>query len=97
MAKFVMLGNWTEKGTQNVNETLKRARGVRELFASMGVNAREFFWTMGHYDVVLTFDAPDDETMMRATLAVVKQGYLKTTTLRALGEQEMERVLAELK
>jgi len=52
---------------------------------------------MGHYDVVLTFDAPDDETMMRATLAVVKQGYLKTTTLRALGEQEMERVLAELK
>ncbi|HKE38680.1 MAG TPA: GYD domain-containing protein [Casimicrobiaceae bacterium] len=97
MAKFVMLGNWTEKGTQNVNETLKRARGVRELFASMGVNAREFFWTLGQYDVVLTFDAPDDETMMRATLAVVKQGYLKTTTLRALGEQEMERVLAELK
>lgn len=97
MAKFVMLGNWTEKGVQNVNETLKRARGVRELFASMGVNAREFFWTMGQYDVVLTFDAPDDETMMRATLAVVKQGYLKTTTLRALGEQEMERVLAQLK
>ena len=97
MAKFIMLGNWTEKGVQNVNDTLKRARGVRELFASMGVNAREFFWTMGQYDVVLTFDAPDDETMMRATLAVVKQGYLKTTTMRGLGEQEMERVLADLK
>lgn len=97
MAKYVMLGNWTEQGVRNVKDTVERARGVRELFASMGVNAREFFWTMGQYDVILTFDAPDDETMMRATLAVVMRGNLRTTTLRALGEQEMERVLAELK
>ena len=97
MAKYVMLGNWTEQGVRNVKDTVERARGVRELFASMGVNAREFFWTMGQYDVILTFDAPDDETMMRATLAVVMRGNLRTTTLRALGEQEMERVLAEVK
>ena len=97
MAKYVMLGNWTEQGVRNVKDTVARARGVRELFASMGVNAREFFWTMGQYDVILTFDAPDDETMMRATLAVVMRGNLRTTTLRALGEQEMERVLAEVK
>jgi len=94
MAKYVMLGNWTEQGIRNVKDTVKRAHGVREHFAKLGVSAREFFWTMGQYDVVLTFDAPDDETMMRATLAVVSQGNLKTTTLRALGEQEMERVLA---
>ena len=35
--------------------------------------------------------------MMRATLAVLMRGNLRTTTLRALGEQEMERVLAEVK
>ena len=38
---------------------------MREQFASMGVNAREFFWTLGQYDVVLTFDAPDDELLWR--------------------------------
>jgi uncharacterized protein with GYD domain len=97
MAKYVMLGNWTEQGVRNVKDTVERARGVRELFASMGVNAREFFWTMGQYDVILTFDAPDDETMMRATLAVVMRGNLRTTTLRALGEQEMERVLEDVR
>jgi len=96
MAKYIMLGNWTDEGVRNAKDTVKRARAVREHFASLGVNAREFFWTMGQYDVVLTFDAPDDEAMMRATLAVAMQGNLRTTTLRGLNEQEMERVLASI-
>ncbi len=96
MAKYVMLGNFTEQGIRNVRDTLKRARAVREQFASMGVNAREFFWTQGQYDVVLTFEAPDEETMMRATLAVAMAGNMRTETLRGFGEQEMERVLSGL-
>ena len=96
MAKYIMLGNWTEKGVLNAKDTVKRARAVREQFASLGVNAREFFWTMGQYDVVLTFDAPDEETMMRATLAVAMAGNLRTQTLRGLSEQDMERVLASI-
>jgi uncharacterized protein with GYD domain len=67
MGKYIMLGNWTDQGVRDAKNTAKRARAVREQFASLGVNAREFFWTMGQYDVVLTFDAPDDETKMRAT------------------------------
>src|SRR5438876_4174365 len=96
VAKYIMQGNWTDQGVRSSKDTVKRARAVREQFAGLGVNAREFFWTMGQYDVVLTFDAPDDETMMRATLAVAMAGNLRTTTLRALGEQEMERVIASI-
>ncbi len=96
MAKYIMLGNWTDQGVRDAKDTVKRAKAVREQFAKLGVNAREFFWTMGQYDVVLTFDAPDDETMMRATLAVAMAGNLRTTTLRGLGEQEMERVIASI-
>jgi len=96
MAKFIMLGKWTDQGVRNAKDTVKRSRAVREQFAKLGVNAREFFWTMGEYDVVLTFEAPDDETMMRATLSVAVEGYLRTQTLRALSDQEMERVIASL-
>jgi uncharacterized protein with GYD domain len=96
MPKFVMLGHFTEKGIGGVKDTVARARAVREQFAKMGVNAREFFWTMGRYDVVLTFEAPDEETMMRATLAVAMAGNLTTETLRGFGEQEMDRVLSGL-
>lgn len=96
MAKYVLLANWTDQGARNAKDTVTRGRAVQELFASLGVNAREFFWTMGQYDAVLIIDAPDDETVMKAAVAVGAQGNLRTTTLRALSEQEMERVLSEL-
>ena len=96
MAKYVLLANWTDQGARDAKDTVKRARAVRELIASKGVNPREFFWTMGQYDAVLMIDAPDDETVMRAALAVATQGNLRTTTLRAFGEQEMEGVLGGL-
>lgn len=96
MAKYVMLVNWTDQGARGVKGTVERARAVRELFASMGVNAREFFWTMGQYDAVLAIDAPDEDTAMRAALAVAAQGNLRTTTLRAFNDQEMERLLKDL-
>ncbi len=96
MAKYVLLVNWTEQGIRNVKDTVARSRAAREAFAGLGVNAREFFWTMGQYDCVLTVEAPDDETMMRAVLAVARQGNIRTTTLRAFNEKEMESVLGSL-
>lgn len=96
MGKYVLLGNWTDRGVQDVKETVRRSRAAREAFAAMGVNAREWFFTLGQYDVVLTVDAPDDETVTRATLALARQGNLRTTTLRGFGEKEMEAILESL-
>src|SRR5262245_31393709 len=96
MPKYVLLGNWTEQGARNVKDTVKRARAAREAFAGMGVNAREWFFTLGQYDVVLTVDAPDDETLSRAVLALTSLGNLRTATLRGFSEKEMEGVLSGL-
>lgn len=96
MAKYVVLVNWTDQGVRNAKDTVKRARAARQAFESMGVKAGEFYWTVGSYDLVLTMDAPDDETATRASLAVSMQGNIRTTTLRAFGEQEMERIVAAL-
>ena len=96
MSKYVMLGNWTDQGVRNVKDTVKRSRLARELFAAMGVNAREWIFTLGQYDVVLTVEAPDDETLTKAALALALQGNLRTTTLRGFGEKEMETILAGL-
>lgn len=93
MAKYVMLGNWTDQGARNAKDTVKRARAAREEFAAMGVNAREWFFTLGQYDVVLTVEAPDDETLTRAALSLAMKGNLRTATLRGFSEKEMEGVL----
>ena len=97
MSKYILLCNWTEQGMRNVKETVKRSRAARELFASIGVNAREWFFTLGKYDVVLTVEAPDDETLTRATLSLAAQGNLRTTTMRGFGEKEMEQITAALR
>jgi len=96
MGKYILLGKWTDQGVRDVKNTVKRSRAAREAFAAMGVNAREWFFTLGHYDVVLTVEAPDDETLTRATLSLEMLGNLRTTTLRGFGEKEMESILSAL-
>jgi uncharacterized protein with GYD domain len=96
MGKYVLLGNWTDQGVRDVKNTVKRSRAAREAFAAMGVNAREWFFTLGPYEVVLTVDAPDDETLTKATLALAAHGNLRTMTMRGFGEKEMEGLLDSL-
>jgi uncharacterized protein with GYD domain len=45
---------------------------------------------------VATVEAPDDETATKMSLALSMQGNVRTTTLRAFGESEMERILQPL-
>jgi uncharacterized protein with GYD domain len=96
MGKYILLGNWTDQGARDVKNTVKRSRAAREAFAAVGVNAREWFFTQGKYDVVLTVEAPDDETLTKATLSLAAQGNMRTTTLRGFGEKEMEALLSAL-
>lgn len=93
MAKYILLGNWTDQGAREVKNTVQRSRAAREAFAAMGVNAREWFFTLGQYDVVLTVEAPDDETLTRAVLALATKGAMRTSTLKAFGEKDMEEII----
>lgn len=96
MAKYVVLLNWTDQGARSVKETVQRARTVRQSFEALGVRMTDISWTLGQYDVVVTLEAPDDETVTRAGLALALQGNVRSTTLRAFGEKEMEKILQGL-
>jgi uncharacterized protein with GYD domain len=54
------------------------------------------WWTLGQYDVVCTLEAPDDEAITRAGLALGMQGNVRSTTLRAFDETEMARIIQSL-
>ena len=57
---------------------------------------KESYWTLGQYDVVAVFEAPDDETMTAFSLSVAKLGNVKTQTLRAFSAKEMTSILAKM-
>jgi uncharacterized protein with GYD domain len=96
MATYIVLTTFTDQGIRNAKDTTKRADAVRELAKKFGVTAREFFWTLGSYDVVAIFEAPDDSSMTALGLAIGASGNVRTQTLRAFSREEMNRVLAKL-
>ncbi|HEX6136169.1 MAG TPA: GYD domain-containing protein [Casimicrobiaceae bacterium] len=96
MATYIVLSNFTDQGIHNVKETTKRADAVRELAQKMGVTMKDVYWTVGKYDVVVTFDAPDDASMTALCLAIGSAGNVRTQTLRAFTKDEMSKVLGKL-
>ncbi|MET7671852.1 GYD domain-containing protein, partial [Micromonospora luteifusca] len=52
-------------------------------------------WTVGPYDLVAVVEAPDDETATAALLQLGGAGNVRTTTLRAFGREEMDRIVAK--
>ena len=61
MATYIVLSSFTEQGVRNIKDTTKRADSVRDLARKFGATVRDIYWTMGHHDVVVVFDAPTDQ------------------------------------
>ncbi len=96
MPTYISLVNYTDQGVQNIKNAPKRIRDFRKLIASMGGKLKSVHLTMGSYDLVVISEAPDDETITKATLTVAGQGNIRTTTMRAFDEAEMKRIVSSL-
>lgn len=96
MANYIVLSSFTEQGIRSVKDTTKRADAVRDLAKKFGVTAKEFYWTLGTWDVVVVFDAPDDASMTALGLAIGAAGNVRTQTMRAFSREEMNGILAKL-
>lgn len=96
MATYIVLSSFTDQGVRSVKDTAKRADAVKDLAKKFGATAKEFYWTLGSYDVVAIFDAPDDASMTALGLAIGGGGNVRTQTMRAFSREEMNGVLAKL-
>ncbi len=86
MAIYIMLVNYTQQGIENIKDSPDRLDRARELLQSLGGEVREFYLTMGAYDVVATIEAPDDETVAKFVLAAGSHGNVRTPK-SAIGSQ----------
>ena len=97
MATYIGLIQFTDQGIRNVKDTVKRGDAAIAEAEKMGTKVVEEFWTMGAYDAVVLFEAPDDETMSAFMLKIGSLGNVKSHTLRAFRRSEMEDILAKIK
>jgi uncharacterized protein with GYD domain len=96
MATYILLANYTEQGIKGIKDTVKRTSAVNDLAKKAGITMKESYWTLGAYDVVAIFEAPNDETMTAFSLSVAKLGNVKTQTLRAFASKEMTGILEKM-
>ena len=97
MAMYVSLIQFTDQGIRNIKDTVKRGDAAMAEAQKLGMKITEEFWTMGAYDVVVMFDAANDETMSAFMLKIGSLGNVKSQTLRAFRREEMENILAKIK
>jgi uncharacterized protein with GYD domain len=96
MSRYVLLLNWTDQGIRAAKETVKRAASARQMIEKMGGRVSECVWTLGNYDLVLIVEAPDDQTLTAMCVKLASLGNVRTTTLRAFSELEMEKILQKV-
>jgi uncharacterized protein with GYD domain len=96
MATFITTLKFTEKGIQGFHESPKRAAAFKASTKKMGLKIIGLYWTLGSFDGVIVFDAPDDKTATAAMLSLASKGNVQTTTARAFDAGEIEEVIGIL-
>jgi uncharacterized protein with GYD domain len=96
MTTYVALVNWTDQGMRDVANSPKRLDAARKELENMGGHLQNVYMTMGKYDLVLAYDAPDDAVAARFSLLLGKQGNVRTKTLKAFPEAAYREIIASL-
>jgi len=97
MTTYVMLTKWTEKGMVNVKDSPKRLDSAKKALKDLGGEFKAVYMTMGDYDLVAVYDAPDDAVAARFTLILGMLGNVRTTTLKAFPEAAYREIINSLR
>lgn len=90
---FIATINFTQQGIANIQDTCKRAEEFKKAAKKLGVKVVETYWTLGPFDGLLVFDAPDEETATALMLHLGSQGHVQTQTARAYKAADMKKIL----
>ncbi len=96
MPAYVMLANWTDQGARQVKDSPKRVDTARKALADMGGEFKSLYMTMGDYDLIVIYEAPDDAVAARFTLLLGQMGSVRTRTLKAFPEAAYREIINSL-
>ena len=96
MPTYVLLANWTDQGARNVKESPRRLETAKKSLREMGGEFRSIFMTLGEYDLVMIYDAPDDAVAARFSLVLAQMNSVRTRTLKAFPEAAYREIINSL-
>jgi uncharacterized protein with GYD domain len=85
---FVSFGKFRKKPTK---EMTTQVSNLMNDMKKEGVKFLAFYWTLGRYDSVAIFEAPDEKTAMKGNIKV--GDFVATETLVAIPREEAHKLL----
>lgn len=96
MPTYIVLARFRDRYFENMQGTAERSAAGRGAAEALGCKVLGAYMTSGRYDVVRIFEAPDEVTMAKVTLALNALGHEETETLRAFSGPEMAEILTSV-
>ena len=96
MPTYVMLANWTDQGARQIKDSPKRLDTAKRALTEMGGEFKALYMTMGDFDVIVIYEAPDDAVAARFTLVLGPDRAAVTRTLKAFPEAAYREIINSL-
>ena len=93
MPSYVLLLNYTDEGMRNIKYLPQHVNALRLAVESAGGRLPHIYLTLGQYDLVAIIEAPSDQVCVSITLGLCSLGNVRSTTLKAFGEDELFSVV----
>ena len=93
MPVYISLMKWTSQGLGGMPAWRDRIEEAERAIQERGGRLVTTYVTLGRYDLVEIFEAPNDETAYQILLAVAKHGSVTTETLRGFNRDEAEEIV----
>ena len=96
MPHYISLMRWTSQGVMGLPAWRERVEEGQRVIEAAGGSLVGVYVTLGRYDVVEIFEAPDDEIAVEILMKLQRHGAEQTETLRAFSREEAEEIVRRL-
>jgi uncharacterized protein with GYD domain len=82
---------------RHIEDSPKRIDAARKSLEEMGGHFISVFVTMGEYDLIITYDAPDDAVAARFSIMLGRLGNIRTSSMKAFPEEAYRQIVHTLR
>lgn len=93
MGYYIILTSLTDEGRKTIKDNPDRLFEVNKELEAMGVKVKQQFAVLGPYDFVNIIEAPDNETVMKMSVALGARGSLHLLSLPAIPVEQVVKTL----
>ena len=84
MPTYILLSTLTQQGVQTLKVNPERLMQVNRDIEEFGIRVLHQWATLGEFDFVNVVEAPDIETIAKASVSIAARGSVRIQTLPAL-------------